>query len=352
MKHSPAIPLSSWLPLVTLLGLIFFALHLFYWPSGVDYHFTYYPQLEFWQRGIQPYTVTHNFYNPPWTLFFLYPLIFLGEKGGQASLALFSVAVLVRGWREFAVDLGGYTRIWLLAVCLFNLHTFDLFFRGQLDAIALLGVIFVSQGLARNNPTLLGWGWVAASMKPTSILILLLYSLLRVCGSPPLRKAILFPLITGIVSFVIFGWDWPLRWYQTISAVPPQEAWLTTLWRAADYLHISSLWPTLLAVLILGITVWMLRDHWHDPTRRVIGFLTVTSVLITPYALSYHYSVLMVVFVPPLLVYNRWLLLPIFLLTLLPIVRVFYGVETAWIDIALPMVIWGCYVYYLRKRGV
>ncbi len=351
MKHSPAIPLSSWLPLVTLFGLIFFALHLFYWPSGVDYHDSFYPVIRGWQQGIQPYTSDLLFFNAPWTILILLPFTWLTERGGQAGLALFSLLVMGWGWQQFSRPLSGYIRPWLLAVCLFNLHTFDLLWRGQVDALTLLGLLLAYKAIRGKKPDLLGIGWTVAAAKPTSILIVLVYTVYLAYRGGYLFKALRIPLLTFLVSLLLFDVRWPFRFIDHLIHTKRQQEWVTTLWRAADYLHISSLWPALIALLILGVTFWTLRRHWHDPHPMVISFLTVTSVLITPYALSYHYSVLMVVFVPPLLVYNRWLLLPIFLLTLLPIVRVFYGVETAWIDLSLPMVIWGCHVYYLRKRG-
>ncbi len=339
-----------WLLPVTLACLFFFAFHLFSWPSGVDFHFTYYPQWQFWRDGIQPYTIAHNFYNPPWTLFFLYPFGWMGEKGGQAALALFSIVVLIQGWRFFARELHGYPKVWSLAVCLVNLHTFDLFFRGQLDALVLLGLIFIVRGIQKHQPYQLGMGWVIVSMKPTSVLLLLAYTVYWAYQEKYLLKAMQLPALVGGSSFLIFGLDWPLRWYETLTRVEPQTAWLTTLWRAADYLNLHLLYPTIVACFIFIISIYRVVYYRMQPTRWTFSFLAVSSLLITPYALSYHYSVAMMMIVPPLVGWN-WRVLPlIFSLTLLPLTRLVYGVEVAWIDMTLPLVIWIASIYSLHGQ--
>lgn len=337
--------------ILTCLGLVFFGFHLHYWPLGVDYHDSFYPVTELWKSGIQPYKNDFLFFNSPWLILFITPLTWLTQKGGQAALALITITTLIRGWKQAALGLKGYARPWSIAICLFNLHIFDLLWRGQIDAITLLGVLLAWDAIQQKNPYLLGIGWTIASVKPTSVLLFLLYTVYLAYTQKYLLRALVIPILTFLTSLPLFELDWPLRLLNRISETEMQQAWMTTWWRAGSYLEISAVWSSLIALLILLITLWILYKHSLKPDTITIGFLIVTSILIAPYALSYHYSVLMVIFLPPLLQKNILLIIPLYLLTYLPLVRLRYGPDVAWIDIVFPLVVWLCYVYILSGNS-
>lgn len=337
--------------LVALVGILFFAIQVIWWPIGVDYYYTFYPSLEGWSKGYAIYEAQYKtvFYNPPWLLWFITPALWMTFKGGQAALNTFSFFVVLLGWKWFSKSQQGYARPLSLAICIFNLHFFDLLYRAQIDAFVLLGVLFMLTALRRHNPYLLGIGWVLAAVKPTSILLIWPYTLWKAYQGGYWHKAFIVPAMVLVASWLIFDLGWIGRWLQVMrSGGPGPGVWLISLWRIAESLQISSLFAFLIAGIILGATLWALIQ-FKPALKTTFAFLATTSLLITPYSLSYHYSVLMVGFIPLLLQWRLWLALPLFFLTLTPVLRAFWGVEMAWLDIGFILFAWISMIFYLRE---
>ncbi len=343
----------NYVPLIfSVVGIGIFYIFLFRFPEGIDFQNSFHPAASRWLEGWRPYTSPYDFpfYNAPWLLFMLTLLQGMGAKGASAGMVLISIAGMIAAARMFLQkEKPGVQRFsrfvapLTLAVCLFNLHTFDLVFRSQVDVFVLLGVVLLYQGLRRQQPDMLGWGWILAAIRPTSVSLVLIYAVVVSLRGGYFWRSLRYPLLVFIISLFVFGIDWVWRYIVMIKTVgtPPPFIWITTLWHAAEVLQVSLIFPILIAAIVLIltiITVW--RFSRAMSLHFIFAFLTVASLIIAPYALSYHYSVLMVIFVPLLLSWNVWLFIPIYLLTLTPILRLPFGAGYAWIDMVLPIAIW------------
>jgi hypothetical protein len=337
---------------LSLLGLVFFAWHLRTAQIGVDWHNSFYPFTVTWWQGQAVYAPPYyGVFNPPWLALLLTPMMWMGEKGGQAALALLTVAGTFGAWRLFSRGYSGMVLPVSLAIALCNLHMFDLLYRGQLDVFVLIGIMFLYVALLRKNALWFAVG-VLLQMRPTGNVLLLLYAAWVAYRDGYLWRALALVIGGGVASLVVFGPDWPLRYYQTIRFdAPPQPGpWLVTLWTTARYLGIPEIWANVAAALVVtttGFVIWRYR-----PSLRVVfALLPAASLLIVPYALSYHYLVMLVTAPILLMHWHRWLAVPIYLLTLTALLRLTYGLEIAWVDISLPLFIWSLLIVNIVRES-
>jgi hypothetical protein len=342
---------STCILLLSILGIIFFALHYKYFPVGADYHYSFRPAVVGWVEGQRMYAPPyHGAYNPPWIYLSMVPLSWLGYKGFLSALALLTFAVMIGAWQVFNRKLRGFMRPLSLAICIMNLHVFDLFFRGQVDGYILFGVLLLYLGVRRPNPDWVGAGWVFAITRPTGNILLILYTVWLTYRQGYLLRALVIPGVVFAASLILFDPGWIERYFVMLREAPPFVVpWYTTLWRVAEYLHLSPLIASMLALATVVTSVWVVWRKRPD-LHSAFAFLLTGSLLIAPYALSYHYVVMIFVAVPLLLLWRASLALPIYLLTLTPMLRAVFGIEISWIDIGLPITIWLLLLYRLSQQ--
>lgn len=331
--------------LFSLICLLLFGLLNHFLPTGADWHFTFYPATKAWLGGQPIYSApAYGLFHAPWTVLWLTPLVWLGERAGEAALVLITILGIIAGWRYFARPLVGLARPISLALCLVNLHIFDLIIRGQVDVLCIFGLVLLYIGLKRDHASLVAAGWLM-SIRPTEVALLLIFSLWWVYKHGYLWPALRLTGVGIIASLLIFGPTWPIRYYIAIRFLnPPMTSWLTTLWHAADTLHLSILWPTLIALLVAVTTLWVVWRYRPD-LQMATAFLVAGSLIAMPYVLSYHYVALLIVAIPLLLKWRIWLALPLYALTLTPLLRIPLGVEFSWVDMCLPLTIWSLLLY-------
>jgi hypothetical protein len=136
------------------------------WPIGPDYYYTFRPVTEKVVRGeVQLYTFdTRGFFNAPWTLLLMLPTTWVSLPVGQAMLIVTSMMILVATPQLVKLDEPFRVYVWLFA--LFNLHTFDMLIRAQLDAFPLLGVAIGWWAVQQRRP--LGVGSRSGSWRLTA----------------------------------------------------------------------------------------------------------------------------------------------------------------------------------------
>lgn len=321
-------------------GLLIFILARFV-SAGVDYFYTYHGHVVYWLSGHPQVYVTDpdGLYNPPWLLWLLAPFTFLPSAWEiplfQLALTLSVVVIL----DLLTTNLSGYTRLLAMFLGLVNFIVFDLVNRGQIDTLPLSGAVLFLVG--RQNWLKAGLGYTLLAIKPPNTLPLMVYFFVRDWRTKSPREALKGLIIpTGVLtlSFVIHGW-WPVYLYQTTLQKPPYDTWRTTVWRAADVWHFSPVFPAVFCLLVIGLTVWFWR--YADNQTKQIALLVPATFLVTPYAVSYHYVLALAFVLPPLLAWKKGIGIGLYLLTFLPVVRVFIGIEHSYIDF---LFILGCYV--------
>jgi Glycosyltransferase family 87 len=357
-RAAPSYDHPPWQIVALSAGALLIVLGLAWWltglpGSGTDYYFTFRPLALSWLAGatrLYDGPLAQGFLHPPWTLAVAGLFAAWPYRIGLVMLTAVSLLMLAAGAWEFSQP--GHGRPLALAFALFNLHTFDLLYRGQLSGMEVGGLALGWLAYRRQAPWLMGLAYgLMMIVPPNTIPAALFLAYLSWHGWPGRKVALslVLPAAIGLASFVVFGM-WPLRWLASAQANPLQPYFLTTLWRAAEQLALPLLIPWAVVALVVGLTIWA---GWRagrqggeaaDLTRLML--IVSATLVITPYSLSYR-LVLLVACVLPFL--SRWrldVLLGLYALTFLPLLRLIVGRDNAWIDFGFVIVTFAAVVIY------
>lgn len=322
-----------------------------FWPLGPDYGIFIEEASAFFAGNSLLYqSDSLQYFLMPWSVILIYPLTFLPYNYGQAILTVFTLTSLifttwVIGHDEF---ISKKKFLLFLLIALSTLHTFDLIERGNLDGFPVLGLGLAWLGLKKGNWVLLAAGYWFLSLKPINIIIpgaLILLMAMRW----PIRKQIfaIIPLfISFTISFPIFGRDWVIRYLIFSQMVPPFEYLQTSLWRAFEYFNLPRIAAIALFPLAAIIAVFIFLKSRHFSAMSLAAAIA-TQLFFSPYSLGSHYTLL----APAVIVIaaRQPKLLFIWVLTLTPLLRLFFGFSISWIDNIYPFAVMLAAWYFYAK---
>ncbi len=327
---------ALWLAVAMGVALVFVLARLM--PLGPDYYYTQRPIAERFLRGqTRLYDgYSYGLYNAPWSIILIIPLTFLSVPLGQAVLTVMSLLGIILA--VHAVREKERLPVVFVVLAIINLHTFDLVIRGNLDAFMLAGVGLSWVAFQRQNPWLLSLGFWLMSIKPVNSALaglLFLFAMRRWPFKDWLKASSLLLISFGISLFVN-GPDWPLRYVNSYKADPPYTSLVVTVWRAAGALHL----PTALIAALCGIALAMLGYAvWKvGLTQLTLSLALATNLIVTPYALGYHYILLIPAFLYVARRNRAWALLA-YTATWTPLLRLRFGFSITWIDLAYPLIL-------------
>ncbi len=327
---------KGWLASGMVVGLVFVLARVM--PLGPDYYYTQRPIAERFLRGqTRLYDgYSYGLYNAPWSIILIIPLTFLSVPLGQAVLTVMSLLGIILA--VHAVRETERLPVIFVVLAVVNLHTFDLIIRGNLDAFMLAGIGVSWLAFNRKNPWLLSLGFWLMSIKPVNVALaglLFLFAMRRWPFKDWLKASSLL-LVSLVVSLVVNGPDWPLRYLNTYKADPPYTFLIVTVWRAAGALHLpTALIAALCGIALagLGYAVWKV-----GLTQLTLSLALATNLIVTPYALGYHYILLIPAFLYVARRNRAWALLA-YTATWTPLLRLRFGFSITWIDLAYPLIL-------------
>ena len=310
-----------------------------YWPPGPDYYFTFRPVTKsFFSGETQLYdSNSTGYFNAPWGILLIAPTLLLPPNYGQAVMTITTLVGLL--FSIHAINsIQGERRISILALVLAitNLHTFDLLIRGNIDGFILIGLALGWISVKQRKPFLLGIGLWLLSVKPPNIILAAIVMIwyTREWSRKDKLISIAPVCLTFLLSLYFFAPDWPIRYLRFIVLNPQLNYLQTSLWRAFDFFGLNlqiSFWITLAAfVTFILIIVWSNSAQGN----RLLSLAITTNLAFSAYSLGSHFVLLAPVYVL-ITSHNRWFLAS-WLLTLTPLLRLVWGFEVAWIDLAYP----------------
>jgi len=159
------------------------------------------------------------------------------------------------------------------AIVMLSFPAMGQFWLGQIDIIVSAGLVMA---LLAANPYLRGAGMLLALVKPQlatlAVLILLIHQPRR-----DIAKVLIVPFVAMIISFLVYGFTWPIDWFRhTIDSLPVH------VWRLAS----KDIWPYG-AVFVL--TLFLFR-----PLRPRFEATLMISTLATPFFGVYSYLVFLI----------------------------------------------------------
>ena len=317
------------------------------WPWGSDFLFYYYPLAEEWLNGnrdIYNPNVSALFY-PPWSLFVIVPLGLLPIRlahGFQLSLSFVLIIMSIR----LLNDSKTFPKYFYI-LSLINLHSFDLYIRGQLDAFVLFGIALGYWAIQNRKPIWLSLGFCLMVMKPplNVILVFVLFLIAIRCWS---KKEILItflaPVVMVIVSSLAVGIDWPTKYFRDMT--PTIDYLSISIWKIADMIG--------LARWVVGIVAcFAVYRFLKEASKRILSLYTLslaltTTFCFTVYANGDHYVLLIPAFLYVLGKSFKHGMMA-FLVTLTPLLRLFWGPSFSSIDLVYPIFLLSS-AYYLMKK--
>jgi hypothetical protein len=331
---------------------IVFVLLATFWPIGPDYFFTFRPITEsFTRRETRLYDSNSvGYYNAPWSILVLLPTIMLPLRYGQSLLLVVSLLGLLTSVFALMVKGNGKFNLLIVTLALGNLHTFDLLIRGNIDGILVLGIGLGWLGVMRKSPLLLSIGLWLLSMKPINIILTIPVFVKAIWHWSSRDKLLtVCPLaVTFVLSFFIFGFNWPIRYISAISKNPPLTYLQTSLWRAFAFFGLHrelALWLFLMVVVVFGVAISRVKSV----NRITLALALSMNLVFSPYTLGSHYILLAPAFA--VVAQESKLLIATYFLTLTPLARLFWGFEIAWLDIIYPIALmFGAGYVILRNR--
>ncbi len=258
-------PLFQWGVLLATVALLVVGLHFLTTmiPFASDWEVYFRPITRGWLDGsLVLYEDTQwgcGFWNPPWLLWLLIPLAGWPTWVGWGLLVTGTILLIAWFTKEYPARYR-----WLIfaspSIAVFVVY-------GPVEIVPMLGIILA--WLADDRPHLLGLALVLMAAKPQACFLVALWLLLH---HRQRFRAMLVPLGVFLLSLIIHGWDWPLRW-----AGGPSILRLVNVGHNITPWRSIGLW---MAPVAVALAWWVLR---LPRTRRNLGALVAAHPLITLY---------------------------------------------------------------------
>jgi hypothetical protein len=261
---------------------------IFVLPVGVDYPI-FADAARSWLAGRSRLFDTEalGFFYAPWSMIIFAPLSFLPDSVGSALINAASFAAMLLAVRLLIGQVPWYAVVIPIA----NIWTANLIGSAQWDALITAAVAVAFYAVNQRRPWLLGAAVVFVGIKPTNAwLPMLLVAALMLQTRWAWRswlEAATIPALALLTSFLISGWDWPLRYLDFVAAHPPNAGYNASFFklRGAGPLPIGmALAAAFCAALALFITI---KRRGIDGLAVAIGLAT--NLMISPYVTIYHY---------------------------------------------------------------
>jgi len=293
------------------------------------------------------YTTGPHHFLAPWGPLLLIPTLPFAIWYGQLLLNGISFVGVLQSTR-IVHDAPFY----LLMLATFNPHTFDLILRGNVDGLMALGLFMAWVGLQRKHPLLLGFGLWVLVIKPINVVIPTIFFLFSIRNWSWRDQAMVaMPIgVSLLISFAVFGLDFPLRYLQLRQEIPPVLYLQTSPTRLFDIFGIPHI---VLYALIVATWIPTIILLWREkqPRLELLALALTVNLTFTIYSLGYHYVLLAPVFVMLAKWDQRWLLVWFFTWT--PFLRYPLGYEAAVIDHLYPLVLFfGVLMYYRAQKSL
>ncbi|MCI0807338.1 MAG: DUF2029 domain-containing protein [Chloroflexi bacterium] len=309
-----------------------------------DYTYFIRPSTLSWLKGETNLfdQAAEGFYFMPWSVLLFAPTLLVPPEIGQGMLSVLTLVGVLMAIKIFGEGLP----LWIKGLAATPFALFILLITGNIDGVVLLGICISWWAIKSHQPFLLSAGLWLTTLKPINTLPLLLFVFLFTWHWSWRDKlsAISLVLFSLIISFPMFGYDWPVRYLQFFNAAPPLEFPIVTIWKLGNQLNLPPL-------LTLVPTLFIIASSTISIYRFGLGVETfaLTSaawMIVTPYALDIHYVLL----IPAFLTVARYLkgaAVFSYVSSYLPLLRIPFGFEISNIDLIYPISLWVGSSYFL-----
>lgn len=286
-------------------------------------------------------------FNPPWVVLTLLPLGLLPVVLGWLLVTVFSIAVVVVGVRpkrpawQFALAA-------VLVTAAFP--TMRSLVDGNVDALAMAGVLLLIAGVKRRSSLLLAIGALAATAKPQATWMVVVIAVVLLLRERAWRTLIASGMIAGFIVLPTMVWG-GADWLGSVGRVGTGIALRGLIATVTDDPIIALATVALVALA----TLWVALRSGVFGTTTCYGLLVAGSLLTAPYGNALSLSGVILFGVVPLLFARPALGVPVYLLFIAP----YFGLgdvigldQTVYRFLSLALVIaWGALLVHTLLAG-
>lgn len=319
-------------------------------PVGADYYWWYYRVPQKWLAGqTQLYDeASRQFFSPPWALLLFLPFAALEANWAMASYTLLSLAIVVIVSYKYAQENGSPRPRIVALLAVFCPYTLVMLFTGTPDAWSLLGLFLGFRAIQTRQPLLLGIGLVLALIRPQNAALTVPVFLVALRHWPPkeLARGAAIPTLILVASFLSFGWDWPLRYWDSYFIQPPSPRWFTSIYTGLELLGIPG-WTLAPPALALMGAVFQ-QSGREGLSRRVLEKAVAINALIIPYTRSVSFVVLLALPWAGLAARQPRMAAAVYTISLPTLAVALFWERLAVVDLTFPLVLLGLLVLETR----
>jgi hypothetical protein len=235
-----------------------------------------------------------GFVYSPWLVLLYIPFALLPDYVAKGLFTIISMWILIWSiWMHVKAS-----PWWVTALAVTNIYTVIHLIQGQVDILVLGFLSLAWLAIQQKKPYLFGLALVGATTKITNVALPLLIMLLSLRKWPreDLGKASLIPLFTLLISPLIAGLDWPLRYWRVLQIFSQHLTEYEVITAFGGNVYQVSLWSQLnqlgkFSLIILTAIVFYLI---YRMLREGIDFLTIgmalaLNLVLSPYTVLHHY---------------------------------------------------------------
>jgi hypothetical protein len=307
-----------------------------YYPGSDDYARINRQVSGRWFYGYDTELYTDGFYLAPWSLAYLLPLLALPVRVANTVVNSSSLLLLFLSTNIFTYKKS--IPLYGVIFAIVNIGVADLFVRGQVEGLILIGLAMAWYGTLEERPWLVGWGFWLVSFKPTqSILaVIVIIMTLRHWPRDSWVKIVTPLLVSFIISLFMLGIQWPLDYVEYLRNDPLPNPFSIDMWTWAEHFGLPS--ALLIIPTLIAVAMALKLAYTEGLTLRVLAIALATNLSFFPYVSTNH-LVLLIPGIVYLAQYNGRLALYAYLSSMTVINRWFFDVDHLWIEISYPLTV-------------
>jgi hypothetical protein len=252
-----------------------------------------------WQ-GIEGGTINYGkgLRNPPWSIIPVLPFGLLSFRESWALLAIVTLGVLVISVPRNSSNRNFWFYTFLIST---SFPTLRLVADGNLEALAIAGILIMLHGYRSRSPGALSVGILLASAKPQESWLFILAIALYSYQQWSLKRVA--TAFTIVVLFVAPSMLWVGKdWLQALISIEARGSIMdASLIAAMNRLMVSPWLIGIFWLAILIVTIVVVLRTGISFSRQKAGFLISASLLLSPYAAGNNMITVLAIGIIPLL---------------------------------------------------
>jgi hypothetical protein len=196
------------------------------------------------------------------------------------------------------VEKDNHIRFYMLLVVLLSRNTNSLLVQGQVTWLVVFGLALIIKGLRLKSHAsyVVGSGLTCLFSIPPNTIPLIFWTIwqMRQWDKKDIVKVFVIPIVVFIVSLGVYGIGWPVSMVRSWELAPGTQANMS-VWR-------YEFWYVVVTGVVVTTVILYYRNRRFD-----LSWMVMCTYLLSPYVLGYRLVVPLIVALPVVLRFNRFI---------------------------------------------